>query len=713
MRDTIAGFRLLRELRPSVHGMVYLAEAIEGGPIHAIKRLHAEAFSGAAERDAWLTALRRRLPLDHPNLLRVLACGVDERGGAYVVTQWAERGSLADLLNQTRIPPFPIGAYLASETLAGLIALHQQAQLHGAIKPNNLLIGHDGTPLLSEPPTPSSRERAGTVAYCAPEILRGAPATPRSDLYSLGVTFYEVGCGPAPYEADLTLEQPSAAQPTPPRTPLEVNPIIPLRIDRWIRRLLTPEVEQRFTSAADALRELSLYRAEPSGRCERQDFQEFLRDPFQYTRQALTQAALRRLRIGEQLAAAGRIVPAIWELHLATLTDRSQPAAREQLHKLAELHRFQIRSQASAAEAELERKWAAQPDHPQRWAELAELVHAERRVLHLIRTYLRLSRIPMVDPLLLSRVESLLGADAIAYLKPIEGAELPSARTQLPTWEHLPPAPTIEAPARPPRAAFGSWGLSAALAALAVVGILYLGTLGLKREIAEQAQAPAVQKPEPTRLSRESVADLFLVRARAAGKRGDWSAAAQIYDRFLSQFPQDGRINQIRLQHAAALARAGQTDAAIQSLDLLDREQHGEKRAEAIEELSEIYLERGEREAAKELLASAGATSDGAAAPRALFKLGRLFEEDGEIADAVRAFETISMQFPRSSQWPDAQLRLAELFQASGQSDAARRALEELLDALPPSSPYHRIAGTRLDQLSNGASIEQENIQQK
>jgi TolA-binding protein len=702
LQSALGGFRLLRELRAGTHGMVYLVEALDGGPIQALKSVAAEAFPNLQDRDAWLEAVRRRIDLDHPNLLKVRT-GAALGRGAYVITEWAERGALSDLLGQVRFPPLPISVYLASELLSGLIALHGRGELHRAIKPSHILIGHDGVPLLSEPGIPSGPDAAAaTTLYGAPELLSGGPASPRCDLFSLGATLYEVCCARPAFSADSPAAALGKLQEGTVRPPFEYNPTILPLLERVIQRLLAHEVERRYASAAEAQRDLAACREEPAARCSRPEFLEFIHDPFSYSRRYQVQTTRRRLDRGGELAAQGRIVPALWELYLASLTDPNAIAAPQQLRSLAEQHGYVIEHQDSAAEVALLQQVAAKPHDPRPLLALAAAYQSQKRILQLIRTYLRLVHLPVVDPELLREFESLLGPSNAAYLRQPDRPEAPlSQQSSLPPWEKRPLAPTIEAPAATRHQSAGAWTWGAALALVLIGGIVYLGSLGMNRQFGQQAGRSGFNRPAGSaEVATESMADLFLLRARSAAGHNDWADAARIYSRFLTQFPDDRRRDEVELRRAAALAQAGQADAAKEALELFqERRPASALRVAGMEQLAEIHLGQSNRQAAKELLAAAGAVGSPETAPRALFKLGQLLEQDGDWQEAIRTYETISMQFPKSREWPDAQLRLADLFEKEGDRGAAVRALEELLRALPNSSPLRRTAETILLRL--------------
>jgi len=144
------------------------------------------------EREAHVAA-----NLSHPHLVRVYDFSVDGLR-PYLVMEYVAGGSLADRLRDPDTPDARTwdAEVLARELLAALAYIHQAGVIHRDIKPANVLIGTDGRARLTDfgiaQPSDATRlTKTGVVVgsgrYIAPEVMRGEPASARSDLYSLGV----------------------------------------------------------------------------------------------------------------------------------------------------------------------------------------------------------------------------------------------------------------------------------------------------------------------------------------------------------------------------------------------------------------------------------------------------------------------------------------------------------------------------------------------
>jgi eukaryotic-like serine/threonine-protein kinase len=184
-------YRLDRRIGHGGMAVVWLANDERLGRDVAIKVL-SETFTADTEylgrfaREARLAA-----GLQHPNLVAVYDYDAGER--PYLVMECVEGGDLAQLLESGEAPPVE---QLAEELLAALCHIHDAGILHRDIKPQNVLVDRYGHARLTDfgiamPADATSLTRAGhvigTKSYLAPEVMRGASASERSDLFALGV----------------------------------------------------------------------------------------------------------------------------------------------------------------------------------------------------------------------------------------------------------------------------------------------------------------------------------------------------------------------------------------------------------------------------------------------------------------------------------------------------------------------------------------------
>jgi serine/threonine-protein kinase len=224
----------------------------------AVKLLRAELSGDPGLRRRFEVEARAAARLVHPNVVGVFDTG--EAGDRpYIVMERLPGATLADRLRERRMDE-PETRRLASEVLGALAAAHAAGILHRDIKPSNILWARDGSAKVADFGIAKGMESLptgditatnlviGTPAYLAPERLLGRPATPRSDLWSLGAVLYEALAGVRPFpSADALVHDPELTE----VVPLEsrrpgVDPVFAGAIDRALAR----RPDQRFPSAA-------------------------------------------------------------------------------------------------------------------------------------------------------------------------------------------------------------------------------------------------------------------------------------------------------------------------------------------------------------------------------------------------------------------------------------------------------------------------------
>jgi serine/threonine-protein kinase len=209
-------WQLVRLLAEGNLTRVYLARASDGPAnqpaAYVVKLLRKEwwrdpAAIEAQRREAWVGG-----QVTHPNLLPVLSASV-RQPPFYVVSPKLEGASLAQILTEQGRLDVPLALWIARQTADGLAALYDATgMIHADVKPANILISPTGHATLLDfgfAQTPhearhwATRPLAGTLAYIAPEMVTSAlAADPRADVYSLGVTLYEMLSGRRPFESD-------------------------------------------------------------------------------------------------------------------------------------------------------------------------------------------------------------------------------------------------------------------------------------------------------------------------------------------------------------------------------------------------------------------------------------------------------------------------------------------------------------------------------
>ncbi|MEE9512596.1 MAG: protein kinase, partial [Anaerolineales bacterium] len=222
--ETIQGYELLERIGAGGFGVVYRAFQSTVGREVAVKIIQPALandpeFIRRFDREAQLIAR-----LEHIHIVPLYDYWRDP-DGAYIVMRWLRGGGLDGALQREAFALEP-ASVLLDQVASGLAAAHSQDVVHRDLKPSNILLDDEGNAYLSDfgiaidlhganssgedsPSTLSSNGEpsTGSLGYMSPEQLRGQAASPKSDIYSLGVTLYEMLTGRRPFPNTNSVQQ--------------------------------------------------------------------------------------------------------------------------------------------------------------------------------------------------------------------------------------------------------------------------------------------------------------------------------------------------------------------------------------------------------------------------------------------------------------------------------------------------------------------------
>lgn len=210
----IKGYRLLRKLGATEHSGVYLAERESAHQLVVLKVLRQmpehDASIGAFDR--FLQEYETIAEMNHPNIVRIYDLGVAD-DHAHIAMEYLDGSDLRHKIDDGTSEKDAV-AYLR-QIASALSAVHAKGVLHRDLKPGNIMLRKDNSIALIdfglakraklESEITDKGEIFGTPYYMSPEQGHGTAVDERSDIYSLGVVFYEMLTGQKPYKADTAM----------------------------------------------------------------------------------------------------------------------------------------------------------------------------------------------------------------------------------------------------------------------------------------------------------------------------------------------------------------------------------------------------------------------------------------------------------------------------------------------------------------------------
>jgi eukaryotic-like serine/threonine-protein kinase len=214
--------------------------------------------------------------LQHPNIVQVYDYGQSD-GNYFIVMELIEGTDLRRYLRSRGVLAVDRAIIIAHDVALGLGAAHRRAIVHRDVKPQNILVGRDGSIKLTDFGIASvykdiNAERLtttgmtlGTVQYYAPEQAQGEIVSPAADVYALGIVMYEMLTGRTPFDGDTPVAVAMQHIQDAPTPPSQLNPNIPPALEEIILNCLEKEPGARFRDGSTLARALELLGDEEPG----------------------------------------------------------------------------------------------------------------------------------------------------------------------------------------------------------------------------------------------------------------------------------------------------------------------------------------------------------------------------------------------------------------------------------------------------------------
>lgn len=203
--------------------------------------------------------------LSHPNIVDVYDVGDDE-DKHYIVMEYVKGCTLKQLIHKRGAIPYKEAVWLMKQLTGALMEAHRNGIIHRDIKSQNVLIKDDGTvkmadfgiALANDAIQITSKDSVlGSVHYLAPELVKGGQATMQSDIYSLGIVFYELLTGDVPFKGDTPAQVALAHIKSIIPSVRSINPDIPQSVENILLLSTAKSPDNRYANAALMLKDLS------------------------------------------------------------------------------------------------------------------------------------------------------------------------------------------------------------------------------------------------------------------------------------------------------------------------------------------------------------------------------------------------------------------------------------------------------------------------
>lgn len=252
----IRGYRFIKKLSSSNHSAVYLAEkeSTEGRVVLKVLRQVPDVADSIGAFDRFLQEYELIAEIDHPNIVRISDLGVGD-DHAHIVMEYLDGGDLKQRIKAGINEPDAVRYF--RETASALDKVHEVGILHRDLKPGNVMLRKDDSVALIDfglakrmrlkMEITDSGEIFGTPYYMSPEQGHGNAVDLRSDLYSLGVIFYEMLTGQKPFRSDTAMGIIYLHAQAP-------IPLLPSRLSQYqalVNMLLAKNPDDRLRSAAE------------------------------------------------------------------------------------------------------------------------------------------------------------------------------------------------------------------------------------------------------------------------------------------------------------------------------------------------------------------------------------------------------------------------------------------------------------------------------
>lgn len=262
--SVIENYKVVSVLGEGGMGVVYKALDMKLERFVALKILASSSLNNPQFIERFKREARNQAKLTHPNIVPVYGF-TDENGVLGIAMEYVEGETLEKLIYRKKRLEVPEALGLTKQILAGVGYAHSKGFIHRDIKPSNIIINKEGmvkimdfgiSKSIFEKGITKTGTKIGTILYMSPEQIRAEEPTRQSDIYSIGVTMYEMLLGKTPFDYGTEYEiMEGHLKKTPARVSLSLNSAPP-EVDKIVAKALEKTVPKRYKNCEEFTEEL-------------------------------------------------------------------------------------------------------------------------------------------------------------------------------------------------------------------------------------------------------------------------------------------------------------------------------------------------------------------------------------------------------------------------------------------------------------------------
>ena len=259
-------YEIIKLLGQGGMGTVYKARDLELDRLIAVKVIRPELSSDQKILKRFKQELILARQITHKNVIRIFDLGSHENV-KYITMEYVEGRDLSSILDERRLSMEEV-ARIIRQVCRALEAAHTEGVIHRDLKPQNIMVDSSGRVRVMDFGLARSVEMSGltqtaaimgTPAYMSPEQARSSSVDARSDLFSLGIIFYELLTGKVPFKGDTVWATLLARTQQPPAPPVSVDPAVALPLSDMTMRCLAIDPAARYQTATEVAADLDAW----------------------------------------------------------------------------------------------------------------------------------------------------------------------------------------------------------------------------------------------------------------------------------------------------------------------------------------------------------------------------------------------------------------------------------------------------------------------